>query len=241
MTDEPTSEPEAPTEVPGLIPEEPRSGPESDAPGEDTLPEEPGPAAPPEPEAPAPGGGAFDVGVLPRALWRIVKDPEGGLAASHMAGQAGALLGLCIGGIAILFLGIANKIHGGEGFPLMRAMGGGVGFIAGAGLASLLLRATLGKVGKLSWTDDFYLVGSALAYPLAAGGLGLLIGFVPGLETIGGCVGLVGCLLGAYAFREGFEEVGGVDRRRAIWLASVALSAGAAIGAAVGFVPFVAP
>lgn len=252
MSDDPTRQPDSePTDrdVPGLVPEEPRAAspeipetpPQGEPPAPDPEPEsspEPGPepaASPPTPSAPPRD---FDPSALPQTFWHIIKDPEAGLADAHAPGQAGLLSGLCIGGISILFLGIANKIHI-AAFPLLKGWVGGVGFVVAGGLASLLLRATVGKVRELSWMDDFYLIGSALAYPLVAGVLATLIAFVPGLDTLAGFVGLLGCLLGAYAFKEGLVEVGRADERRAIWLAGISLAAGVSVGAALGFMPFV--
>jgi len=253
MTDEPTRQPDpsdVADEVPALIPQDPGPVDESPEPESDGGARAPsGPdtteeavqnsAALTAASAAAEPATAFDPAHLPKLLWRIVKEPEGGLADAHQRGRAALLYGLCFAGLAIVFLGFSSEIHQGDRFDLMRSILGGIGFVAATGLSSLLLRALAGRVSRLEWVDDFYLVGGALAYPLAAGVLSLLLGFVPGLGVVAGFVGLTGCVLGTYAFKEGLISVGQVDERRAVWLATVALAAGATIGSALSFYPFV--
>lgn len=190
-------------------------------------------AEPAQATAPAPSE-EFDPKALPRVVWRIVKNPETGLGDAHVAGSAGLLNGLVLGGVSVIVIAISALT---DDRALLVSWLGGAAFLVTGTLASLVLRSTIGKSREIDWRDDVFLIGGSLCYPLVGAILAWLIGLVPALGGVASAVGLTGFLLGAFAYAEGLVDVGRVDDSRKIWIAVIVLTVASAIGQTLDFFP----
>ena len=188
-------------------------------------------------EAPAPEGAAvFDPKALPMMLWRIVKNPETGLADAHVPGRAGLFHGLVLGGVSVVVISISGLT---EEKSLLISWVGGAAFLAIGAVVSFALRSTAGRAEQVDWNDDVFLMGGSLCYVLVAAILSLIIGLIPALAGVAGAVRVAGLLLGAFAYAEGLVDVGGVEDSRRIWITVAILAIASAASSALDFVPLV--
>jgi hypothetical protein len=181
----------------------------------------------------------FDPTDVPRIAWRILKDPDDGIAQAHMPGAAAFLHGVLLGGFSVLLIAglriaawpFENGVHQELGTPA-----GGLLFLGVGGLVSFLLRMSIGKVKHADWHDDVFLLGGSMLYAAVACLIAYPLGKV--YDGMGAAVSIVGLLLAAISHYSGVMDLGKVVQGRAIFITVIVFTVAMTVSAWMGFLPY---